>query len=72
MEPFRTSNKRLKRFAYAASHALQKSLRVVSSYLRLLESRYVGDFDEDAQEFNDFAVNGADRMRGMIDSLLEY
>ncbi|MGQ3413938.1 ATP-binding protein [Natrinema sp. LN54] len=66
------SNKRLEQFAYAASHDLQEPLRMVSSYLRLLENRYGDTLDEDAHEFLDFAVNGADRMRNMIDELLAY
>ncbi|WP_336001138.1 PAS domain S-box protein [Halorientalis halophila] len=68
----RESNERLEQFAYAASHDLQEPLRMVSSYLRLLESRYGDQFDADAEEFLAFAVDGADRMRGMIDGLLKY
>ena len=45
---------------------------MVSSYFQLLEHRYAHNLDEDAGEFIDFAVNGADRMRAMIDSLLDY
>ena len=66
------SNERLEQFAYAASHDLQEPLRMVSSYLRLLENRYGDALDDDGLEFLDFAVDGADRMRAMIDSLLEY
>jgi PAS domain S-box-containing protein len=66
------SNERLKQFAYAASHDLQEPLRMVSSYLRLIEERYADELDEDGREFIDFAVDGADRMRDMIDGLLEY
>ena len=66
------SNERLEQFAYAASHDLQEPLRMVSSYLRLIEKRYGDDLDEDAEEFLAFAVDGADRMRAMIDGLLEY
>lgn len=72
VEQLRTSNERLEQFAYATSHDLQEPLRMVSSYLQLLETRYQDDLDEDAQEFIDFAVNGADRMRAMSDSLLDY
>jgi signal transduction histidine kinase len=72
VERLRTANERLEQFAYAASHDLQEPLRMVSSYLQLLEARYREDLDEDAREFIDFAVNGADRMRRMIESLLEY
>ncbi|GAB3664753.1 MEDS domain-containing protein [Halopiger thermotolerans] len=66
------SNDRLKQFAYAASHDLQEPLRMVSSYLQLLENRYKDDLDEQAQEYIDFAVDGADRMRAMVSDLLSF
>ncbi len=66
------SNDRLKQFAYAASHDLQEPLRMVSSYLQLLENRYADDLDEQAREYIDFAVDGADRMRAMVNDLLSF
>ncbi|WP_323172945.1 PAS domain S-box protein [Natrialba sp. PRR66] len=66
------SNKRLEQFAYAASHDLQEPLRMVSSYLQLIEHRYGDAFDEDGEEFLEFAIDGADRMRKMIEALLTY
>ncbi|WP_339106263.1 PAS domain S-box protein [Haloterrigena salinisoli] len=66
------SNERLEQFAYAASHDLQEPLRMITSYLQLLEKRYDDAFDEDGEEFLEYAVNGAERMREMIDALLEY
>ena len=66
------SNERLEQFAYAASHDMQEPLRMVSSYLQLLERRYVDELDSDGKEFIQFAVDGAERMRDMIDGLLEY
>ncbi|WP_254762750.1 PAS domain S-box protein [Natrinema marinum] len=66
------SNERLEQFAYAASHDLQEPLRMVTSYLQLLEKRYGDAFDEDGEEFLEYAVDGAERMRQMIDALLEY
>ncbi|SEH16262.1 PAS domain S-box-containing protein [Natronorubrum sediminis] len=66
------SNERLEQFAYAASHDLQEPLRMITSYLQLLEDRYGDSFDEDGQEFLEFAVDGAERMREMINGLLAY
>ncbi|WP_436347565.1 PAS domain S-box protein [Natronorubrum sp. FCH18a] len=66
------SNERLEQFAYAASHDLQEPLRMITSYLQLIESRYANELDSDAEEFIAYAVDGADRMREMIDGLLEY
>ncbi|MFP8955822.1 PAS domain S-box protein [Natrialbaceae archaeon A-CW3] len=64
--------RRLEQFAYAASHDLQEPLRMVSSYLQLIESRYGNELDADGREFLEFAVDGAERMRSMITGLLAY
>jgi PAS domain S-box-containing protein len=66
------SNERLQEFAYVASHDLQEPLRMVSSYVDLLAMEYGDALDEEAQEYVEYAVNGADRMRSMIDALLRY
>jgi PAS domain S-box-containing protein len=66
------SNERLEEFAYAISHDLKEPLRMVSSYVQLIDERYGGTLDEDGEEFVEYAVDGAERMRDMIDGLLEY
>ena len=72
VERLEASNERLEQFAHAASHDLQEPLRMVSSYLQLLEQRYEDELDVAAEEYLEFAVDGADRMRRMVDGLLEY
>ncbi|WP_335998628.1 sensor histidine kinase [Halorientalis halophila] len=72
VEKLEASNERLEQFAYAASHDLQEPLRMVTSYLKLIDDRYGDELDDECTEFVEFAVDGAERMRGMIDGLLEY
>lgn len=66
------SNNELEQFAYIASHDLQEPLRMVSSFLQLLEKRYTDLIDETGKKYIDFAVNGALRMRQIITDLLQF
>jgi PAS domain S-box-containing protein len=66
------SNTELEQFAYAASHDLREPLRMVSSFVTLLEKRYGGTLNEEAHEYIGFARDGAQRMDRMIHHLLDY
>tara|TARA_R110001592_G_scaffold9339_3_gene49681 strand:+ start:1016 stop:2122 length:1107 start_codon:yes stop_codon:yes gene_type:complete len=66
------SNRDLKNFAYVASHDLQEPLRMVVSYMKLLEQHHRGSLGAEAERWIAYAADGALRMKSQINDLLAY
>jgi signal transduction histidine kinase/PAS domain-containing protein len=72
MEALRRANSDLEQFAFSASHDLQEPLRMVATFSQLLQMKYAGKLDEQADTIIQHCVEGATRMGRMIRDLLEY
>ncbi len=67
-----SSNEDLRNFASVASHDLKEPLRMIHSYTTLLERRYNDKLDESGKEFMHFVIDAVDRMKTLLDDLLDY
>jgi signal transduction histidine kinase len=66
------SNAELERFAYVATHDLQEPLRLITSFMQLLKIKYEKKLDQQAAEYINYAVDGANYMKKLILALLDF
>ena len=71
-DELRRSNDQLRRFTYVVAHDLKEPMRAVSTYAQLLQSRYRGRLDGDADDFIGFITEGVGRMNTFIQDMLRY
>ncbi len=72
IQKLKNSNEELEQFAYVSSHDLREPLRMIISFLQLLKDNYKEDLDQNANDYINYAIDGAKRMDMMINDLLEY
>ncbi|MFZ4539934.1 HDOD domain-containing protein, partial [Propionivibrio sp.] len=66
------SNSELEQFSYSISHDMRQPLRMISSYLKLLEMSLADQLDSEKREYFNFAIDGAKRLDQMLLGLLDY
>ncbi|KKN41659.1 hypothetical protein LCGC14_0721050 [marine sediment metagenome] len=72
LENTKKLNRELQEFVYVASHDLQEPLRMVISFTQLIAKKLEDKLDDDTKEFINYAVDGATRMKNLINDLLSY
>ncbi|MGM0460186.1 MAG: sensor histidine kinase [Bacteroidota bacterium] len=72
LHQLKEKNDELENFASIASHDLKEPLRMVRSFMQLLNKNYYKELDEKGQSYVNFAVDGAERMTNLVDDLLQY
>jgi light-regulated signal transduction histidine kinase (bacteriophytochrome) len=71
-QELKRSNAELEQFSYAISHDMRQPLRMISSYLQLIEMGLAGQLDSEQREYFHFAIDGAKRLDQMLTGLLDY
>lgn len=71
-EELKRSISELEQYAYVASHDLKEPLRMIVSYLQLIEKRGKEKFDDEDHKYFDRVIKNAVRMSTLIDDLLSY
>lgn len=66
------ANKELEQFAFISSHDLQEPLRMIKSFVELIDKKYSDNFDEKGKKYISFVKEGTKNMKEIIDDLLQY
>jgi len=65
-------NKELEQFAYIASHDLQEPLHTITSFADFMQEDYADKLDEEGSDNLTYIKEGCNRMKNLIESLLDY
>lgn len=71
-EQLEQANRELETFSYSVSHDLKAPLRVIRSFSEMLLNDYADKLDEKGAQFLNRIVSNAQKMKILIDELLEF